>query len=216
MVVKADLRNKFIGVRDQGSRPTCIAFAVSDTHAALRCEKDALSCEYIYYHAVNSSHGDPDRGVDFPSILEGLRTKGQPTESHWPYLLKVPSDLSTWKPPIGVTVLYRRDSIGHRKGLDNIFDRIDQDNPVIIGLTISNAFYKPGKDGVISAKELPNPSLRHAVVGLGYGTLGQERLLLVRNSWGNSWGVNGHAWLTENYLTPRLIAYAELTGDLTV
>lgn len=216
MIVKADLRNQFIGVRDQGSRPTCLAFAVSDTHAALRSEKDALSCEYVYYHAVNSSHGDPHRGVDFHSILAALRTEGQPIESLWPYLRKVPSNISTWKPPIGVIDLYRRESTNHAKGFDDILDRIDRDIPVVIGMTISNAFYRPDKDGIISTNENPNPSLRHAVVGLGHGTIGQERLLLVRNSWGISWGLNGHAWITEQYLNPRLIAYAELTDDLTI
>ena len=216
VVVTADLRKKFMGVRDQSSRPTCLAFAVSDTHAAMRSDKQALSCEYVYYHAVTASHGDPHRGVDFPSILEVVRTKGQPSEAHWPYLGKVPSDLSRWKPPSGLTPLYRRESVSHTKGIDDIWDHINRDTPVVIGMTISDAFYKPDKYGVISSNEQTNPALRHAVIGLGHGVMGQERLLLIRNSWGNAWGLNGHAWITEDYLDPRLVAYAELTTDLTV
>ena len=216
MVVKADLRSKFLGIRDQGARPTCLAFAVSDTHAALRPEKQELSCEYIYHHAVNSSHGDPRRGVDFDSILRSLRTNGQPIESRWAYLGTVPPDISMWKPPIGITPLYRRDSVRQAKDLDDILDRIDRDTPVIIGMTISRAFYQPGNEGIISANEPSDLSLRHAVVGLGHGLNGQDRLVLVRNSWGSAWGLNGHAWIAEHYLNPRLIAYAELSHDLTI
>jgi hypothetical protein len=36
LVVSRDLRPFFGAVRDQGSRPTCIAFALSDAHAAAR------------------------------------------------------------------------------------------------------------------------------------------------------------------------------------
>ncbi len=35
-VVQQDLRFRFGTARDQGARPTCLAFAASDTHAALR------------------------------------------------------------------------------------------------------------------------------------------------------------------------------------
>jgi hypothetical protein len=46
-----DLRSLFGTARNQGSRPTCLAFAASDTHAALRSGWVPLSCEYAFYQA---------------------------------------------------------------------------------------------------------------------------------------------------------------------
>ena len=37
--------------RNQGARPTCMAFAASDIHAALRRGWSPLSCEYAFYQA---------------------------------------------------------------------------------------------------------------------------------------------------------------------
>ena len=216
MNVKTDLRGRFVTIRDQGSRPTCLAFAVSDTHSAVRGRMETLSSEFIFYHAVNSSHGDPHRAVDFASILEAVRTKGQPAEFYWTYLRKIPTNTSTWKPPAGISQLYRRESIYKPNNVDDLLDRIDHDLPIIIGMTISDSFYLPEAGGIVSSNEPPDPSRRHAVIGLGHATRGNERLVLVRNSWGNAWGINGYAWLNEKYLSPRLLAYAELTRDLTI
>jgi hypothetical protein len=215
MVVECDLRGRFGGIRNQGTRPTCIAFAVSDVHAALRPIWQPLSCEYIYYHAVNSSHKNPNNGVTFDSILSTLRTNGQPIEASWPYLKTLPSNLSTWRPPAGLSPLYRRDSAQQSNDLDSILDRLEQGVPLVIGMTISKSFFRPGTKGVIDANEPLEPHRRHAVIGLGFGRHNTNRVLLIRNSWGDLWGDGGYGWLSEQYLTNRLLVYAELTKDMT-
>ena len=55
-----------------------------------------------------------------------------------------------------------------------------------------------------------------AVVAVGHGTVSGQKAFLIRNSWGADWGENGHAWLTEKFLTPRLFATAILTEDIDV
>jgi C1A family cysteine protease len=45
----------------------------------------------------------------------------------------------------------------------------------------------------------------HAVIAVGLGETAEgEQCLLVRNSWGPSWGLKGHAWITVPYLAQRL------------
>src|SRR5258708_38222177 len=58
--IAKDLRSMFGPVRDQGQRPTCLAFAASDLHAAVRGAWAPLSCEYIFYHAQKARTAEAD------------------------------------------------------------------------------------------------------------------------------------------------------------
>lgn len=91
--VQTDLRGTFVPIRDQGRRPTCTAFAVSDTHASARAELVALSPEHLHYHgAVRSGSADPDQGIYLETALEALEHDGQCGEAGWPYITVLPID----------------------------------------------------------------------------------------------------------------------------
>src|ERR1051325_3105506 len=107
--LRSDLRAKFGPARDQGQRPTCSAFAASDAHAGLRPGWNPLSAEWAYYHAVRRDGGTPDEGATMRNMLKALELDGQPSEDGWPYITDPITDVTTWKPPPGVTPLFRRD-----------------------------------------------------------------------------------------------------------
>jgi C1A family cysteine protease len=207
VVVECDLRHLFGPARDQGQRPTCMAFAASDTHAAVRPNWEPLSCEYAYYHALRYDGGTPNDGATLPGMMMAIAQDGQPYEAAWPYLSVLPSDLTQWKPPTTVGQLFRRVSEMRRRATE-LYALLDGGSPVIVAMTFSKAFYKPGPDGIVTGSEPIIPALRHAVIAVGHGRQGNARLVLVRNSWGDLWGINGYAWLTESYLAPRIFALA--------
>src|SRR3989442_482078 len=108
ITVAKDLRSRFGPARDQGARPTCLAFAMSDTHAATRGHWAALSCEYLFYHAKQHDKTAPDKGARMSSILHSVEHIGQPVESDWPYLDALPSNMKLWKPPAKLGSIFRR------------------------------------------------------------------------------------------------------------
>jgi C1A family cysteine protease len=57
---------------------------------------------------------------------------------------------------------------------------------------------------------------RHAVVAVASGENGEGNWLLVRNSWGAGWGLNGHAWVSEQYVSRQLRRLAVMREDLSV
>jgi hypothetical protein len=216
MVVTAacDLRHLFGPVRDQGARPTCMAFAGSDAHAAARPGWVPLSCEYAHYYAVKRAGGHAESGATLVGMLSTIRDDGQPPEKVWTYL-KPPIDSTLWKPPGKAEPLYRRASATTRASLTEVLMRLDAGSPVIMTMSLSDAFYRPDSSGIIAATEPPDHKRRHAVIAVGHGVDKVQKFVLIRNSWGKGWGIDGHAWISEDYLMPRLRGLAEMREDLT-
>ena len=208
--VNCDLRALLGPVRDQSDRNTCAAFAASDGHAAVRGEKRELSVEYAHYYALGrqgSNH--PDDGVELTVMAETIEHNGQPYEENWPYSAIPPADFDSWSPPSDPGPIFRRAS-DHGSTVADVFRWLDEGRPVVLGVLISDVFLELSKDEVID--EVPNDQQvgGHAVLAVGHGRAGSEAAILIRNSWGSNWRVDGHAWLTERYLVSRLLGTAAM------
>lgn len=216
--IKVDLRGLLGDARDQGARPTCLAFAASDAHAALRDGWMPLSCEFAFYHAQRRSGRSPAQGALLSAVMAALRIDGQPDEQGWPYLAAAPADHQRWKPPASVGTCYGRNGIVGGLNLSSVIASLDQGQPVVLLTTLSRSFFRPDNNGVVDPAndEYPEPSQRHAVVAVGHGNVDGAPAVLIRNSWGASWGISGHAWLTERFLTPRLFATANMLEEVDV
>ncbi|KRB86951.1 peptidase C1 [Sphingomonas sp. Root710] len=216
--VHQDLRGMFGAARDQRGRPTCLAFAASDTHAALRDGWDPLCCEYAFYQAQRRAGRPPTRGAVLPVMVQSLAEDGQPMEVAWPYLAALPADMAHYVPPAELGALHGRAGMLTSTAIDQVAASLDAHRPVILLLMLSRCFFEPSGDGVVDPPigEHPEPARRHAVIACGHGTVDGCPALLVRNSWGPRWGLGGCAWLTESFLKPRLFAAATLLEDIDV
>jgi hypothetical protein len=151
-------------------------------------------------------------------MLLTLKEDGQPTEETWPYLPQLPANVSRWKPPSGHYDLFRRGGKEDAHTVDAIIAQLDHGIPVLLLLYLSRSFYRPDSDGVVDSPpgEIPDANVRHAVVAVAHGLAGSQRAVLVRNSWGQRWGLEGYAWLTEKFLQPRAYRLAILKEEIRV
>ncbi len=212
IIIRQDLRSRFGPARDQGPRATCLAFAMSDTHAAMRDRAwCALSCEYLFYQAKQRDRTPFDEGTTIWAARVALAHDGQPLETAWPYHTVLPADETELTPPAEVGILYRRSSRRDSPAFNRVWDAVEANQPSVVVMTVSTAFYVPNGDGVVDSTEPDDPTVRHAVVAVATGKRAGAKLLLVRNSWAESWGLAGHAWLSETYAAPRILATIRLS-----
>ncbi len=217
--MKIDLRHLFpVSVRDQGSRPTCLAFAASDAHSGSRGSGILYSVEHCFYEAHREAGTHPSNGAQLPSTLKVIGTIGQAPESEWPYLKHLPFDLSSWKPPSALRNLHCCDSKQLPATMGTVKQYLADGRPLLLTMRISDAFYTPASNGVIDQRgaEQPDPQRRHAIVAVGCGTWMTQDAVLVRNSWGAGWGLGGYAWLTAAFLQPRLDSVTQFIGGIHV
>ena len=215
--ISVDLRSVFGAARDQGVRPTCMAFAASDAHSAGRGDRQPLSCEYVFFHAQRRGNRRPNEGASLDSMLAALRLDGQPRECGWPYIVGQVTQ-GEWQPPLEVGPLYGRGGDAATPAFENVIAQLDRGGAVILLLILSASFYRPTAEGIVEQTpgEAPQPQRRHAIIAVGHGTIDGKRAILIRNSWGLKWGQLGYAWLTEAFLTSRLYAAAVLQEDIDV
>lgn len=198
--VLVDLRSKFPITRDQGRRPLCLVFAISDVNTFLHNETEEFSVEYLSHYAYKiSGTTDYTQGLNFSSVQKALEDHGQPHESLAPYN-------ESAKKPIIPTGTYSKLFFAKGKKLpdlvDDLIEELNKGNAVTIGVNLSSSFFSPTGAYVIDDEN--GNSGNHAVDVVGYGRYpDSEVCFLIRNSWGMDWANNGHAWLTSKFISNR-------------
>ncbi|MFP7675665.1 C1 family peptidase [Marivita sp. S0852] len=224
LTTTTDIRDQLHGVSNQGRRPTCLAFVASDVHRHARLHPEALCVEWLFYHVCQQAGSGPHEGTTIPDTRAVLHALGQPEEWVWPYSQQPPNP-SSWRPPVATGPLLTSASSGCGAGLHTVRQRLEQNVPVAIGMFVSDTFKFPDTwdyagNEVILGADIGQPVDQrrgHAVIVVGQGDYGGEPVMLLRNSWGPNWGHNGHAWVRESYLGPRLAgAFVISKGDSDV
>lgn len=209
---RQNYRSNFPAVRDQGTRPTCLAFALTDSHAFVRASTEPLSVDFLFYHAARREQNPPNfhQGLLLTSAAESLRLDGQPAETAWPYSAFLPSDLALWHPPTDCAVL-KAIVTNHSATTATLVTLLDAAKIPVIIMMLSPSFYQP--DATARIVPVPGEPIlsSHAVIVAGYELNKDGTEFLVRNSWGDHWGDHGYGWVSDSYLAQRIVSVSTVT-----
>lgn len=197
----ADFRAELGPVRDQGSmRGTCLAFAATAAHEQARRHRrgvlpDDLGEEILYW-ACKQVDGDQVSGTYPQSAADALANTGQSAAILWPYDGARDDSAAGYTPPpaaLDPAVMRRATLHGTSTDLDNLRDLLRDQHAVVLGIELWPQFFASHGGDLDIPVPLDLLGDAHAVAIVGFDDDRQE--LLLRNSWGDSWGDVGHGRL---------------------
>ncbi|MEI8704705.1 C1 family peptidase [Pseudoalteromonas sp. B62] len=194
LIIETDLRGLLPNVRDQGPRPLCLAFAASDFNSVRNQLEFDLSVEYLAHHAYKKDgHANFQLGLTTKSIIEVLYGEGQPSEAQFSY-----DSLATSPrlPPSNIKPKHYARATESITCIDSINEHLKGGEVVVACIALPKAFQTISSPYILDDEigEIGNHAV--LIVGKAKGRCGSD-FFLIRNSWGVSWGDNGHCWLSE-------------------
>lgn len=120
---------------------------------------------------------------------------GVDTEASYPYKARE-GQCSFDKNNIGATLVNYTDiPYGDEQALQAAIATV---GPVSVGIDATGIFFQFYHSGVFHGLFCLKTLLTHGVAAVGYGTLDGKDYYLVKNSWGESWGLKGYILMSRN------------------
>ena len=205
---KVDLRNQCPPVYDQGQLGSCTANAIG---AAMQFEMmkqnaaDAFmpSRLFIYYNErVIEQTVSTDSGAQIRDGIKSVNQQGVCPEDMCPYNI----GRFTNKPSVSAYInALKHKALSYQRVDRNLIQMkgcLASGYPFVFGFTVYDAFESEAvaKTGKLNMP-LKNEKVvgGHAIIAVGYDE--KAKRFIIRNSWGNSWGMAGYFTMPYAYLT---------------
>ena len=146
--------------------------------------------------------------MQFTHLSQALVQHGQPTDLVCPYLAHEPIEAPPDLPQLDASeTLYAATVQLISSAPQDIENELLQGKPVGLILKLTDTFLKPKQGMIDFSHMLLTINMHHAVVATGLGTHSKtgEPHFRIRNTWGETWGEQGNAWLPHSYVQSHAV-----------
>lgn len=210
---EADLRPTMPPVYDQGQLGSCTGNAIAGAMEYERNRQglsDFVPSRLFIYYNERALEGtvSSDAGAVIRDGIKVVNADGVCPEPLWPYNI----GMFSVKPPKRCYVSAEVDKAVQYlavQTLGDLKDAISSKLAVVFGFTVHKSFESPevARTGVMPMPKPGDPTVGgHAVLAVGYSD--PKSQLIVRNSWGSSWGDGGYFYMPYAYITG-----SQISGD---
>lgn len=214
-----DLRKNFSYIKDQGDIGSCTTFALASIFEYILGKNQKLDADlserYLYYNTrieALKREGRPDNslvevGTSFFDAIKALQTDGICKEALCQYakteaINEKPSDAAYED---GRTRLVT-EAMNVQLKEDDIKSALNDGYPVAISVRVFSTFGNPDHgfislpdEGEVNQADIDGIESNHAMVICGYSD--ENKVFVVRNSWGTSFGDKGYCFMPYSYIT---------------
>lgn len=200
-----DLRgDNFPPVFDQGQLGSCVenAWGAACSYAEAKEGNGVIVLSRLaHYWDVRRMNGeiDQDNGSTIRDGIKSIKATGLCLESEWPY------DVRKWRdqPPLSAlhSGYHRHKSLSYWRitSRSDMFHCLADGFPFVFGMVLFPQYEEVGPDGVVKMPgQNEAPIGGHAQCAVGYDL--SRSMFLIRNSWGDGWGLKGHCWVPFDYI----------------
>lgn len=199
-----DLRSSFSDIKDQGQLGTCSVFSMVSVYEYIlkKSKREInLSERFVYYNILNDSGNMEDTGSSLYGVVESMTKYGVCAENYCEYNV----DLYDFRPSEDAY----KDAMAHKIKIaknvkinhKDITSALSEGYPVTISLKIYDSFGNSSKGFIFrpTDEEIKDEKYgNHAMVICGYSE--EEKVYIVRNSWGKQFGDKGYCYIPFSYI----------------
>ena len=201
---KVDLRRYFTPVKNQGPLGSCSSFTMVAIYEYILKKNKALESDlseaFVYHYAHKRESNQADEGTSLYNNILAIQTEGVCLEQYCPYEADPSAPEPSSEAKTDALTRKIRKALNVRKDINHLRSALAEGYPVAVSLRVFDSFEPV-------AGFIPRPSFdeikedrsgNHAMVLCGYSD--DEKVFIVRNSWGPNFGDKGYCYIPYSYI----------------